>query len=76
LTAIVRKLRRAAAAWSSPRPASRERFVIACSKFKRISDLIEGMALRNYDYLDQKSDATPKPFDVEVMGARCAGTAG
>ena len=46
-----------------------ERFVIAFSKFKRISDLIEGMALRNYDYLDQKSDATPTPFDVEVMGA-------
>ncbi|HAV58982.1 MAG TPA: leucyl aminopeptidase, partial [Planktomarina temperata] len=45
-----------------------ERFVIACSKFKRISDLIEGMALRNYEYLDQKSDAAPKPFDVEVMG--------
>ena len=46
-----------------------ERFIIACSKFKRISDLIEGMALRNYEYVDQKSDATPKPFDVEVMGA-------
>ena len=46
-----------------------ERFVIAFSKFKRISDLIEGMALRNYDYLDQKIYATPTPFDVEVMGA-------
>ena len=45
-----------------------ERFVIAFGKFKRISDLIEGMALRNYEYLDQKSDAAPKPFDVEVMG--------
>ena len=45
-----------------------ERFVIAFGKFKRISDLIQGMALRNYEYLDQKSDAAPKPFDVEVMG--------
>ena len=44
-----------------------ENILLACGKFKRIADLVEGMAMRNYEYLDQKTNANPKPLNVRVM---------
>ena len=44
-----------------------ENILLACGKFKRIVDLVEGMAMRNYEYLDQKTNTNPKPLNVRVM---------
>ena len=44
-----------------------ENILLAGEKFKRIADLLEGMAMRNYEYLDQKTNTNPKPLDVRVM---------
>ncbi len=44
-----------------------ENILLAGGKFKRIADLVEGMAMRNYEYLDQKTNTKPKPLDVRVM---------
>ena len=44
-----------------------ENILLAGGKFKRIADLVEGMAMRNYEYLDQKTNTNPKSLDVRVM---------
>lgn len=44
-----------------------EKILLVGGKFGRIVDLVEGMAMRNYEYLDQKTNTDPKPLDVRVM---------
>ena len=47
--------------------ATCQELVLASGKFKRIADLVEGISMRNYEYLDQKTNGNPKPLDVRVM---------
>ena len=47
--------------------ATCEKTLLVSGKFKRIADLVEGMSMRNYEYLDQKTNINPKPLDVRVM---------
>ena len=44
-----------------------KKILLVGGKFGRIVDLVEGMAMRNYEYLDQKTNTDPKPLDVRVM---------
>ena len=43
------------------------KLLLAAGNFKLLADLVEGIGLRNYEYLDQKTNATPKPLNVSVM---------
>ena len=43
------------------------KLLLAAGHFKRLADLVEGIGLRNYEYLDQKTNATPKPLNVTIM---------
>ena len=47
--------------------ATCEKILLVSGKFKRIADLVEGISMRNYEYLDQKTNTNPKPLDVGVM---------
>ena len=47
--------------------ATCEKILLASGKFKRIADLVEGISMRNYEYLDQKTNGNPKPLDVRLM---------
>ena len=44
-----------------------KKILLVGGKFGRIVDLVEGMAMRNYEYLDQKTNTDPKPLAVRVM---------
>ena len=47
--------------------ATCEKILLVSGEFERIADLVEGISIRNYEYLDQKTNAKPKPLDVRVM---------
>ena len=47
--------------------ATCEEILLATGKFKRIADLVEGISMRNYEYLDQKTNGNSKPLDVRIM---------
>tara|TARA_B100000780_G_scaffold175393_1_gene122835 strand:+ start:8024 stop:9511 length:1488 start_codon:yes stop_codon:yes gene_type:complete len=52
-----------------------QKILLAGENFVHIVDLVEGMAMRNYEYLDQKTNTNPEPLDVRVMVDNLAGQA-